>query len=87
MAIDPATGIYPFHGRQIAFALGLEGKQVGERPVVAESRGGVTAARDCHIAFVAGRGVGDPSGRKVTRKLRPLLARKASTSGGSGGRG
>ena len=29
VAIDPATGIYPFHGRQIAFALGLEGKQVG----------------------------------------------------------
>jgi len=28
-AIDPATGIQPFHARKIAFALGLEGKQVG----------------------------------------------------------
>ncbi len=27
--IDPATGIQPFHARKIAFALGLEGKQVG----------------------------------------------------------
>jgi succinyl-CoA synthetase beta subunit len=26
--IDPATGFMPYHGRQIAFALGLEGKQV-----------------------------------------------------------
>ena len=26
--IDPATGIQPFHGRRIAFSLGLEGKQV-----------------------------------------------------------
>ncbi len=29
IAIDPATGIMPFHGREIAFGLGLEGKQVG----------------------------------------------------------
>ena len=29
VAIDPATGMQPFHGRQIAFGLGLEGKQVG----------------------------------------------------------
>jgi succinyl-CoA synthetase beta subunit len=27
--IDPATGIMPFHCRQLAFALGLSGKQVG----------------------------------------------------------
>ncbi|MCK5276524.1 MAG: acetate--CoA ligase family protein, partial [Alphaproteobacteria bacterium] len=27
--IDPASGFMPYHGRQIAFALGLEGKQVG----------------------------------------------------------
>jgi len=30
VAIDPATGMQPFHGRKIAFALGLEGKQVGQ---------------------------------------------------------
>ena len=29
VAIDPATGIQPFHARQIAFGLGLEGNQVG----------------------------------------------------------
>jgi succinyl-CoA synthetase beta subunit len=29
VAIDPATGMQPFHGRRIAFGLGLEGKQVG----------------------------------------------------------
>ena len=27
-SIDPATGYQPFHGRRIAFALGLEGKQI-----------------------------------------------------------
>jgi succinyl-CoA synthetase beta subunit len=30
VAIDPATGFQPYHGRKIAFALGLEGKQVGK---------------------------------------------------------
>ncbi|MDH5748668.1 MAG: ADP-forming succinate--CoA ligase subunit beta [Rhodospirillales bacterium] len=29
VVIDPATGIQPFHARQLAFGLGLEGKQVG----------------------------------------------------------
>jgi len=29
IAVDSATGMLPFHGRQIAFGLGLEGKQVG----------------------------------------------------------
>jgi succinyl-CoA synthetase beta subunit len=27
-AVDPATGYQPFHGRRIAFSLGLEGKQI-----------------------------------------------------------
>jgi succinyl-CoA synthetase beta subunit len=30
VAIDPAIGFQPFHGRQIAFGLGLEGRQVGK---------------------------------------------------------
>jgi succinyl-CoA synthetase beta subunit len=30
VAIDPAIGFQPFHGRQIAFGLGLEGKQVSK---------------------------------------------------------
>ena len=29
VAIDPATGVMPYHGREIAFGLGLKGKQVG----------------------------------------------------------
>jgi succinyl-CoA synthetase beta subunit len=29
VAIDPATGIMPFHARKVAFGLNLEGKQVG----------------------------------------------------------
>ena len=29
VSVDPATGFMPYHGRRIAFALGLEGKQVG----------------------------------------------------------
>jgi len=29
-SVDPATGYQPFHGRRIAFALGLEGRQVKE---------------------------------------------------------
>jgi len=28
VAIDPATGIFPYHGRSIAYALGLTGKQI-----------------------------------------------------------
>jgi succinyl-CoA synthetase beta subunit len=30
VAVDPAAGFQAFHGRKIAFALGLDGKQVGE---------------------------------------------------------
>jgi len=30
LSIDPASGYFPFHGRKIAFALGLSGGQVGE---------------------------------------------------------
>jgi succinyl-CoA synthetase beta subunit len=29
VAIDPVTGLMPYHAREVAFALGLEGKQVG----------------------------------------------------------
>jgi succinyl-CoA synthetase beta subunit len=30
VAIDPATGFQPFHGRKLAFGLGLAGKEVGK---------------------------------------------------------
>ena len=29
VSVDPATGMQPYHARQLAFGLGLEGKQVG----------------------------------------------------------
>jgi len=29
VAIDPATGMQPFHARELAFGLGLEGRQIG----------------------------------------------------------
>jgi len=29
IAIDPAAGLQPFHGRRLAFAFGLKGKQIG----------------------------------------------------------
>ncbi len=28
--VDPVTGLMPFHSRQVAFGLGLQGKQIGE---------------------------------------------------------
>jgi succinyl-CoA synthetase beta subunit len=43
VAIDPAIGFQPFHGRQIAFGLGLEGKQVAHA---------VAFMRGLHRAFV-----------------------------------
>jgi succinyl-CoA synthetase beta subunit len=30
VAIDPATGFMPYHGRQLAYGLGLKGKEVGK---------------------------------------------------------
>ncbi len=29
VAVDPASGVFPFHARKLAFGLGLQGKQVG----------------------------------------------------------
>ena len=33
-AVDPATGILPFHARKIAFGLGLEGMNYGDMNAV-----------------------------------------------------
>ena len=30
VAIDPVTGFMPFHGRELAFGLGLKGKEIGK---------------------------------------------------------
>ncbi|MGH6915973.1 MAG: succinate--CoA ligase subunit beta, partial [Geminicoccales bacterium] len=42
VAVDPAIGLQPFHGRQIAFGLGLKDKQVGKA---------VAFMRDLYRAF------------------------------------
>ena len=37
VSIDPATGYQPFHGRKIAFALGLKGDQVKDCSKIVEN--------------------------------------------------
>ena len=51
-AIDPATGFQPFQGRQIAFALGLEGKQVGKCVEVVSAMYNAFVALDCSIVEI-----------------------------------
>ncbi|MDF3025661.1 MAG: sucC [Alphaproteobacteria bacterium] len=51
-AIDPATGFQPFQGRQIAFALGLEGKQVGKCVEVVSAMYNAFIALDCSIVEI-----------------------------------
>ena len=50
VAIDPAIGFQPFHGRQIAFGLGLEGKQVSK--AVAFMRGVYRAFTELDASLV-----------------------------------
>ncbi|HSA79303.1 MAG TPA: ADP-forming succinate--CoA ligase subunit beta, partial [Geminicoccaceae bacterium] len=50
VAIDPAIGFQPFHGRQIAFGLGLEGKQVGR--AVAFMRGACRAFLELDASLI-----------------------------------
>jgi succinyl-CoA synthetase beta subunit len=50
VAIDPAIGFQAFHGRQIAFGLGLEGKQVGK--AVAFMRGGGEAVTELDASLI-----------------------------------
>ncbi|TVQ58328.1 MAG: succinate--CoA ligase subunit beta, partial [Rhodobacteraceae bacterium] len=47
--IDPATGIQPFHGRKVAFALGLVGKQVRQCVALISSLYKLFIARDCSM--------------------------------------
>jgi succinyl-CoA synthetase beta subunit len=47
--IDPATGVQPFHGRKVAFALGLHGKQVKQCVALIDSLYKMFLAKDCAL--------------------------------------
>ncbi|MEM8570533.1 MAG: ADP-forming succinate--CoA ligase subunit beta [Pseudomonadota bacterium] len=48
-AVDPATGIQGFHGRRIAFALGLEGKQVKQCVALINTLFRLFVEKDCEM--------------------------------------
>ncbi len=50
--IDPAIGFQSFQGRQIAFSLGLEGKQVGKCVEVVSAMYNAFVALDCSIVEI-----------------------------------
>ena len=52
VAIDPATGISGFHGRKLAFGLGLVGKQVGTFCKFVEAMYKAFTALDCAIVEI-----------------------------------
>lgn len=47
--VDPASGISGFHGRRVAFALGLEGKQVGECVKLINNLYRLFVEKDCEM--------------------------------------
>ncbi len=49
MSIDPATGYQPFHGRKIAFALGLKGEQVKSCSKLIENLFGMFVEKDMSL--------------------------------------
>ncbi len=52
VAIDPATGIQPFHGRKLAAGLGLAGKQVGTFSKFLAAMYSAFVALDCAIVEI-----------------------------------
>jgi succinyl-CoA synthetase beta subunit len=52
VAIDPASGIFPYHARKLAFGLGLEGKQVGAFAKFVTSLYGAFLELDCAIVEI-----------------------------------
>jgi len=52
VAIDPATGLQPFHARKIAFGLGLEGKQVGSAVKFVTAMYEAFVGLDCSIVEI-----------------------------------
>jgi succinyl-CoA synthetase beta subunit len=49
VAVDPASGVFPFHARKLAFGLGLTGKQVGSFTKFVLSLYGAFQELDCAI--------------------------------------
>lgn len=52
VAIDPATGIQPYHTRKIAFFLGLEGNQIASAAKFTTAMYGAFNALDCSIVEI-----------------------------------
>ncbi|HEX6978767.1 MAG TPA: ADP-forming succinate--CoA ligase subunit beta [Alphaproteobacteria bacterium] len=52
VAIDPTTGLQPFHARKIAFGLGLEGKQVGSAVKFVTAMYQAFVGLDCSIVEI-----------------------------------
>jgi succinyl-CoA synthetase beta subunit len=52
VAVDPASGLFPFHARKLAFGLGLEGKQVASFVKFVTSLYGAFLELDCAIVEI-----------------------------------
>jgi succinyl-CoA synthetase beta subunit len=52
VAVDPASGISSFHGRRLAYALGLEGKQIGVFTKFVDAMYKAFVALDCAIVEI-----------------------------------
>jgi succinyl-CoA synthetase beta subunit len=52
VGVDPASGIFPFHARRLAYALGLKGKQIGAFGKFAASVYKAFVALDCSIVEI-----------------------------------
>jgi succinyl-CoA synthetase beta subunit len=48
-SIDPATGVQPFHGRKVAAALGLHGRQINQCVKLIDTLYRLFVARDCSL--------------------------------------
>jgi succinyl-CoA synthetase beta subunit len=52
VAVDPASGVFPFHARKLAFGLGLTGKQVGSFTKFVLALYGAFQELDCAIVEI-----------------------------------
>ncbi len=52
MSVDPATGIQPFHGRKVAFALGLEGAAIKQCVQLVNTLFKLFTEKDCSLVEI-----------------------------------
>ncbi|MDH3666557.1 MAG: ADP-forming succinate--CoA ligase subunit beta [Paracoccaceae bacterium] len=52
MSVDPATGIQPFHGRKVAFALGLEGAAIKQCVQLVNTLFKLFTQKDCSLVEI-----------------------------------